>query len=81
MEDPAALWRHRLLTRLTTIKLAVQLLDRKASLSQSERQLINTVLEASDHLAADILNGGESDEKTRQRKESGFTDSGAIRFS
>jgi signal transduction histidine kinase len=57
MEDPVALRRHRLLTRLTTIKLAVQLLQRKADLSQSERQLVNTALEASDRLAADILDG------------------------
>ena len=46
---------HRLLTRLTTIKLAVQMLDRRAELSSADRSLLHRALEASDGLALDIL--------------------------
>jgi hypothetical protein len=60
MEDASTLRQHRLLTRLTTIKLAVQLLGRKANLSEPERRLVDTALEASDRLAADILDGAAS---------------------
>lgn len=46
---------HRLLTRLTAIKLASQMLAREAGLSERQRRLARTVVEAADGLAADLL--------------------------
>jgi len=46
---------HRLLTRLTAIKLASQMLAREAGLSERQRRLARTVAEAADGLAADLL--------------------------
>jgi hypothetical protein len=61
MGETQALWEHRLLTRLTTIKLAVGILDRRAALSDSDRDLLRLALEASDCLADDILNAGPTE--------------------
>jgi signal transduction histidine kinase len=45
---------HRLLTRLTTAKLAIQLLERRSDLSPEQRRLVRLAIEAVDGLSADI---------------------------
>ena len=69
MGKSRALWEHRLLTRLTTIKLAVGILDRRAPLSDSDRNILRFALEASDQLADEIL----STERAEENQPSGRT--------
>ena len=45
---------HRLLTRLTVAKLAIQLLERRSDFSPEQRRLVRQAYEAVDGLSADI---------------------------
>jgi hypothetical protein len=45
---------HRLLTRLTAAKLAMQLLERRSDFSPEQRRLVRLPNEAVDGLSADI---------------------------
>jgi len=45
---------HRLLTRLTAAKLAIQLLERRSDLSSEQRRLVRLATEAVDRLSEDI---------------------------
>jgi hypothetical protein len=45
---------HRLLTQLTTAKLAIQLLERRSDFSPEQRRLAHLAIEAVDGLSADI---------------------------
>lgn len=54
MGEHRASWEHRVLSRLTTIKLASQLLERRAGLSEEARALVRKAIEATDSLATDI---------------------------
>jgi hypothetical protein len=55
MDSEEAIQQHRFLTRLTIIKLAIQILDREADLTADQRGLLRTAIEAADGLAADLL--------------------------
>ena len=55
MDSEEAIRQHRFLTRLTIIKLAVQILDREADLTADQRRLLRTAIEATDGLTADLL--------------------------
>ena len=48
---------RRLANRLTTIRLALQMLDRKTELSAHQRGLVRAALEAADGLTAELLEG------------------------
>jgi hypothetical protein len=53
--DDPALGERRLWNRLTTIKLAIQMLDRKTELSAFQRGLVRTADEAIDGLIGELL--------------------------
>ena len=53
-EEPARVQR-RAVNRLTVLKLAIQMLDRRVGLSDDQRVLVRTALAAADGLAADVL--------------------------
>ena len=46
---------RRLLNRVTVIKLAIQLLDRRTELSEQQRGLVRAALGAADGLTADLV--------------------------
>ena len=46
---------RRLLNRVTVIKLAIQLLDRRTGLSEPQRGLVRAALAAADGLTADLV--------------------------
>ena len=48
---------RRALNHLTAIKLALQVLERRAELTADQRRLVATALGASDGLAAELLAG------------------------
>ena len=48
---------RRLLNRVTVIKLALQLLDRRTELSEQQRGLVRAALAAADGLTADLVEG------------------------
>lgn len=55
MRDTLAPRDRRLANRLTTIKLALQMLDRKTELSAYQRDLVRSALEATDGLTVELL--------------------------
>ena len=55
MGDDSKEPQHRRLNYLTVIKLALQMLERKTELSEQQRGLARAALEATDGLAADLL--------------------------
>jgi hypothetical protein len=55
MMQSLAQWDHRLRNRLTAIKLALQLLDRKTELSTHQRALAQQALDATDTLALELF--------------------------
>jgi hypothetical protein len=59
MMQSLAQWDHRLRNRLTAIKLALQLLDRKTELSTHQRALAQKALDATETLASELF-GSES---------------------
>ena len=59
MANDAAAWEHRLLTHLTAIQLANQILDRQAGLSVYQRRLVRTAIDATDLLTAALLSKRE----------------------
>ena len=63
MDRDRARWEHRLRTRLTTIKLALQMLRRKPELCGAPDGPAERALEAADAVAADV------ERMTRERGE------------
>jgi hypothetical protein len=55
MRRTLAPWERRVLNRLTTIKLALQILDRTTALSDRQRALAWAALDATDGLMADLV--------------------------
>ncbi len=55
MSKDHELWERHVPDHLTAIKLALQLLGRRADLPEAERALARLALEATDNLAADLL--------------------------
>jgi hypothetical protein len=54
MGEDRAGWEHGFCTRLTAIRLAAQMLDRDRGLSDRQRRMARTVVQAADDLVADL---------------------------
>jgi hypothetical protein len=59
INDTRATREHHMLSRLTTIKLALRLVDRHARLGDLDHRLLETALEAVDQLAVSVREQGD----------------------
>ena len=55
MGEERSQWERRVFNRVTVIKLAVQLLERRTDLSEQQRDLTRTAIEATDALIGDLV--------------------------
>ena len=55
MDRTPAVWERCVWDRLTTIKLAMQILERRTRLSDYQHDLARTAIEAADSLTAELL--------------------------
>ena len=63
MREDRAEWQRRVSNRVTVIKLAIQLLERRADLPPQQRGLVRTAVQASDALIADLVEQWEAERR------------------